>query len=200
MSRTRRLSLRARMMVMLIGVTTILLLTMGTVSTVVLIHRVDRQGGEFESSLKSASTYTPNVLHNNPDGYAAVEVPISRHLAAVPLTPSSVPQLTAQLAKAVDRRLTGPRFAAIEKLAATGHLQAAAAAIQAHNGQSTLYLGSKPFDITSGLRAAGRWIPATELGGPAMLFVAKPVPNEPGQVRGFIIAELITGAALIALL
>ena len=33
MSRTRRLSLRARMMVMLIGVTTILLLIMGTVST-----------------------------------------------------------------------------------------------------------------------------------------------------------------------
>ncbi len=198
MSRTRRLSLRARMMVMFIGVTTLLLLVMGTVSTIVLIHRVDKQSGAFEASLRSASTYSLNTLDNNPDGFAAVEVPIRRHLAPVPFTEGSLPRLTRQLVHAVNQKLTDPRFAAVERLAASGHL--AAAAIQARNSRAALYLGSKPFDIAPGLRAAGRWIPAGELGGPAMLFVAKPVPDEPGQVRGFIIAELITGAALIALL
>ncbi len=198
MSRTRRLSLRARMMVMFIGVTTLLLLVMGTVSTIVLIHRVDKQSGAFEASLRSASTYSLNTLDNNPDGFAAVEVPIRRHLAPVPFTEGSLPRLTRQLVHAVNQKLTDPRFAAVERLAAAGHL--AAAANQARNSRAALYLGSKPFDIAPGLRAAGRWIPAGELGGPAMLFVAKPVPDEPGQVRGFIIAELITGAALIALL
>ncbi|MGO8956970.1 MAG: ATP-binding protein [Streptosporangiaceae bacterium] len=200
MSRTRRLSLRARMLVMLVGVTTILLLIMGTVSTILFVHRVDRQGGEFEASLKAASTFTPDMLWNNPEGYAAVKVPLHRYLAAESLTKDSLPELTRLLVAAVDRKLANQRFAAVKRLAASGNLQAAAAAIQSRNSQSSLYFGSKPFDITPGLRAAGRWIPADQPGGPAMLFVAKPVPDEPGQVRGFIIAELITGAALIALL
>ncbi|HEY2640125.1 MAG TPA: HAMP domain-containing sensor histidine kinase [Streptosporangiaceae bacterium] len=199
MSRTRRLSLRARMMVMLVGVTTILLLIMGAVSTIVLIHRVDKQNGALAASLKRASQYPLNVLQANPQGYAAVLVPFNRHLAAVPLTGNSSPQLTGELLKAVDDTLKDPRFASVERLAAAGHLDAAAE--QARDDQSSLYLGSGPFEISHGLHAAGRFIPAGgPLGGPAMLFVGKHAPDQPGQVRGFIIAELITGAALIALL
>ena len=41
MSRARRLSLRARMLVIIVGVTTILLLIMGTVSTYLFVRRVD---------------------------------------------------------------------------------------------------------------------------------------------------------------
>jgi signal transduction histidine kinase len=200
MSRTRRLSLRARMLVMLIGVTTVLLLIMGTVSTIVLIHRVDRQGGQFEAALRAQSMEAPKVLRNNTAGYAAVEVPIRRQLTAIPLTAGNLTQLTSQLAAAVDRRLNEPGFAGIRQLAAGGHLVRVAFLLKNGGGEPLLYLGTKPFDITKGIRAAGRWIEARQAGGPAMLFVARPVPDEPGQVRGFIIAELITGAALIALL
>ena len=196
MSKTRRLSLRARMLVIVVGVTTILLLIMGTVSTVVLIHRVDKQNGEFERNLKKASHYLPNMLlHDDPAGYAAVLVPIQPHLTPDPLTEATVHQLSDQLLRAVRQKLKDPPFAAIQRLAATGQ-QAAAERLARHSQ----YLGSKPFDISPGLGAAGEWVPKGVYGGPAMLFVAKPLPDEPGQVRGFIIAELITGAALIALL
>jgi hypothetical protein len=43
MSPVRRLSLRARMLVIIVGVTTILLLIMGTVSTYLFVRRVDGQ-------------------------------------------------------------------------------------------------------------------------------------------------------------
>ena len=200
MSGTRRMSLRARMLVMLIGVTTFLLLIMGTVSTVVLIHRVDKQVAQFELALKDESKLTPQELEANSAGYAAVEVPVELRLAAVPLTSGNVSQLTAQLVRAVNRRLDAPGFSQVQRLAAAGQRQKLETLIASGYGEPLLYLGSKPFEVMPGLRAAGRWIPAGQIAGPAMLFVAKPAPNEPGQVRGFIIAELITGAALIALL
>ena len=205
MSRTRRLSLRARMMVMLIGITTILLLIMGTVSTAVFIDRVDKESAQFETELIAYSRNPVAALGSSRQGYAAAEIVVGRRLYVSPLTAHSLPDLTEELEDALTSKLAGPRFATIKKLAAEGHAGAAAKLIRAGQLQPVLYLGHKPFDIRPGLLAAGRWIPANSPNPfqsfPAyMLFVAKPVPNVPGQVRGFIIAELITGAALIALL
>ncbi len=209
MSRTRRLSLRARMMVMLIGITTILLLIMGTVSTAVFIDRVDKESAQFVTDLIAYSKTPAGALWSNRQGYAAAEIVVGRRLTVAGITTKSLPDLTKELEDALTSKLAEPRFAAIKRLAAEGHAGAAGKLIQAGQVQPLLYLGHKAFDIRPGLLAAGRWIPA----GPAfpfpfgspppaakMLFVAKPVPNVPGQVRGFIIAELITGAALIALL
>jgi signal transduction histidine kinase len=200
MSGTRRMSLRARMLVMLIGVTTFLLLIMGTVSTVVLIHRVDKQVGQFEAALRLESMLTPQALEANSAGYAVVEVPVELRLTAVALTSGNVPQLTNQVVRAINKRLSAPGFRAIQKAAAQGNRSRVEQMLVAGDGEPLVYLGSKEFDVAPGIRAAGQWIPPGRVGGPAMLFVAKPTPNEPAQVRGFIIAELITGAALIALL
>jgi signal transduction histidine kinase len=205
MSRTRRLSLRARMMVMFIGVTTFLLLIMGTVSTVVFIHRVDKESSQFETDLIAYSRTKIGLLGSNRQGYAAAEIVIGRKLTVRGLTRHSLPDLTRELDTALEAKLAERQFAAIKRLTADGHFSAAAKLIRAGHVQPLLYLGHKPFDIRPSLRAAGTWKPAGPpnpfFSAPAlMVFVAKPIPNVPGQVRGFIIAELITGAALIALL
>jgi signal transduction histidine kinase len=207
MSRTRRLSLRARMMVMLIGVTTILLLIMGTVSTAVFIQRADRESSHFETDLTAYSANPVSTLKNNRQGYAAAEIRVGRRLTVLPLTRGSLHDLTQELTDALTAKLADRRFATIKRLAAGGRLDAAGKLLTTGRVAPLLPLGRKPFDIRPGLRAVGRWIPAglaLPFGWPAssavMLFVAKPVPDVPGQVRGFIIAELITGAALIVLL
>ena len=56
MSRTRKLSLRARMLVMLVGVTTVLLLIMGTVSTYLLARRVDGQAAAVAKRLSNTAS------------------------------------------------------------------------------------------------------------------------------------------------
>ena len=52
MTTSRRLSLRARMLILLIGVTAVFLLIMGLVTTVVLISRLS---GQFNADLVAAS-------------------------------------------------------------------------------------------------------------------------------------------------
>jgi signal transduction histidine kinase len=193
------------MMVMLIGITTILLLIMGTVSTAVFIDRVDKESAQFVTDLITYSKTPVGAVGSNQQGYAAAEIVVGSRLTVTGITTKSLPDLTKELEDALTSKLAAPRFASIKKLAAEGHPGAAAKLIKAGQLKPLLYLGHKPFDIRPGLLAAGRWIPANPPNPfqsfPAyMLFVAKPVPNVPGQVRGFIIAELITGAALIALL
>ena len=63
-SGSRRLSLRARMLVLLIAVTTIFLLTMGTVSTVILARNVTAQ---FKSNLVTESSYAPVDVAGAPE-------------------------------------------------------------------------------------------------------------------------------------
>jgi len=68
---SRRLSLRARMLVLLVCVTTAFLLIMGTVSTVALARHVSAQ---FAAGLKAESTYGPGEIARHPGGYAAITV------------------------------------------------------------------------------------------------------------------------------
>jgi signal transduction histidine kinase len=181
-SGSRRLSLRARMLVLLIGVTTIFLLTMGTVSTVILARNVT---GQFKNNLVAQASYSPDDVAAHPNGYAAVLVTRAPARGQPPpvkaLTPTST---TTSLAAAVT------------------------ALIQAHglrgHGDLRRTLLAAPFTLKppggGRLLAAARLVTSAAAGGPGILVVAQPVSAATGQVRRFVVAELITGGALLALL
>jgi signal transduction histidine kinase len=213
MSGTRRLSLRGRMLVMLVGVTTILLVVMGTVSTYLLARRVDAQISQADTNLairagnlvRLAETGPAGVsiwLRSRPGGYTVAEVPIRPGLHAIPMTTS---KSSDELAAAVNDLLASPAAAPIREQAQLGQVSDAVDLVAANGCRQFPYVGCKPFDLTPRLNAVARWIPLIAPtgqavpGGRAVLFVAQPVSTGPAEVRGFIIAELITGAALIAL-
>ena len=71
MTGSGRLSLRARLLVLLIAVTAVFLLIMGGVSTLVLSKRL---GSQFNAELIAAAQHTPQQIASNPGDYVAVEV------------------------------------------------------------------------------------------------------------------------------
>ena len=79
------LSLRARLLVLLISVTAAFLLIMGAVSTIVLSKRL---GNEFNTQLVAAAQHTPQQIASNPGDYVAVEI-TSRPAQVRPLTGDS---------------------------------------------------------------------------------------------------------------
>jgi len=195
MSRTRKLSLRARMLVMLVGVTTVLLLIMGTVSTYLLARRVDGQAVAVAKHLSTAAAVlaADPALATEETGYAAVEIPLRSQLTVVPLTRGTV---TTQLTSAVSQWLDSPGLAQAKSLAEQGRLAAANALLNAGGCVQFPRAGCKPLELAQKLEAVARWT----RGGSSILFVGESVSSSNSQVRGFIIAELITGTALIALL
>jgi len=177
MSGSRKLSLRARMLVLLIGVTTMFLLIMGTVSTVVLARNVTEQ---FRGNLVAQAARSPADIGAHPNGYAAVL--ISRHplrvqplTGATPTTAALTAAVTSLMRRGVLRDYAPPSVPA-----------------------GTTFNLSAPGG--SRLLAVVRVVTRKDTGGPGVLVVAQPVSAATGQVRRFIIAELITGGALIALL
>jgi len=177
MSGSRKLSLRARMLVLLIGVTTMFLLIMGTVSTVVLARNVTEQ---FRGNLVAQAARSPADIGAHPNGYAAVL--ISRHplrvqplTGATPTTAALTAAVTSLMRRGVLRDYAPPALPA-----------------------GTTFNLSAPGG--SRLLAVVRVVTRKDTGGPGVLVVAQPVSAATGQVRRFIIAELITGGALIALL
>jgi two-component system OmpR family sensor kinase len=167
------LSLRARLLVLLISVTAAFLLIMGAVSTIVLSKRL---GNEFNTQLVAAAQHTPRQIASNPGGYAAVEI-TSRPVQVRSLTGDSA--ATSELAAAVQNLIT--------------------------RRTARYYVGGRPFDVPGTtaprLRAVARLVPARANGGiRGVLVVARPVGAVGAQVGGIIIAELITGGALILLL
>jgi signal transduction histidine kinase len=172
-----RPSLRARLLVVLIAVTAAFLLVMGGVTAFVLSRRL---GAQFDDGLISAAARTPVQLQSNPGDYVAVEI-TRLPLTVQPLTGSS--GTTAELASAVERIVT--------------------------SGNVRGYVKDTPFTVpgtTPRLRAVARPVRATGTrpdGGRrffAVLVVARPVGVVTGQVGGIVVAELITGGALILLL
>ena len=232
MSATRRLSLRARLLVMLVGVTTVLLVVMGTVSSYLLAHLVDGQISQATAVLrehitnlaKGCPSTSSLCLNAYSAGDAVVLVPLQPHLQAVPVTSGS---LSRRLTAAVDSQLASADLRGIRKLAQQGELTAVSAAVSgagcpargAGGGgtgtpdarSSFPYLNCAPFVIDSARQIqtatrlvtagpAGPIAPASSPARQAILFVAQPVSNDLGLVREFIVAQLITGAALITLL
>jgi two-component system OmpR family sensor kinase len=189
MARSRKLSLRARMLVLLVGVTTMFLLVMGLVSTVVLANKVAAEQQGFDNALKAAVHRSPLKLRADSGGYEAVIVPL-RTLQVVQLSGNN--RLTGQLNEAVRRLLESPQFIPIVRLVRRGDWVQADSQLAK---SKLMPLKPGPFPTDPNFFGAARLVP----GYASMLFVAAPGPD-PNQVRGFIIAELITGGALIALL
>ena len=179
-----RLSLRARLLVVLIAVTAAFLLVMGGVTAFVSSKRL---GAQFDDSLVSMATRTPAEIQANPGDYVAVVV-TRGPLTVQPLTGST--GTTETLAEAIQR------------LIAAGNVKS--------------YVTNTPFGVpgtSPRLRAVARYVllgragvPAAQSGatGPGhrfgVLVVARPVTVVTGQVGGIVVAELITGGALILLL
>ncbi len=183
--------------------TTLLLLIMGMVSTFLLGRRVDNQVGAADKRL----TYLSRALQADPQyaadlkvtDFAVVEVPVSGQLTVRPLTHGA---LTSQLTAATQQQLKSPALAPAETLAEHGELAGPGCCSRACTAGQFPSLGCKPFTSRPG---CGQPAAGYRRSGPA----PAPAPScswpsrsaiRAVQVRGFIIAELITGAALIALL
>jgi signal transduction histidine kinase len=179
----RRLSLRARMLVLLLGVTTIFLLAMGTVSTVILARNVTAQ---FKGSLVAQASYSPDDIAAHPNGYVAVLVSRAaargQPAAVRSLTPAS--PATAGLAAAVTALIRRDGLRGLAGLRRA--LRPAPFALRAPGGTRLL--------------AVARIVSGQAAGGPGVLVVAQPTTAATHQVRRFVIAELITGGALLAML
>jgi signal transduction histidine kinase len=177
MNGARAQSLRTRLLVLQIAVTALFLLIMGIVSTWLFAQHLTSQ---FKATIQAESTRTPVDVTNRPTpGTSAVEVI---------LTPYSVQPLTT----GKDWRVvTGALTAAVE------HMRPAEIyALGRHD---------RLFAVPGGryqLTAAARLIPASEslMGRPSVLIVAERASGLTGQLRGLILAEMITGGCLLALL
>jgi len=196
---------------MLVGVTTILLMVMGTVSTYLLGRRVDTQITQANVNLVTRANNLVRELEAGRggawlqplSGYVVAEVPLRSKLRAIPMTSG---KQSRQLATALNTSswLNGA-IARMRAQAERGQL--GEAAMTASRCTQFPYVGAScgPFDLGAHLSAVARWLPQTGPngravpGGMAILFVAQPISTGPAEVRGFIVAELITGAALIAL-
>lgn len=205
MSRARRMSLRARMLVIIVGVTTMLLLIMGTVSTYLFVRRVDGQTAAATRRLNQLANILvkePQNAEANAQTASVVEISFQPRISVVELTTGPASR---QLSVAVAKWLTSQPIVHAQALAHTGQPLKARDLLAAGGCQRFPGTGCKPLAIAPKIQAVARPLGATvpgeaTSGRPAILFVGEPVSSGAAQVRGFIIAELITGAALISLL
>ena len=176
MSSSGRLSLRSRLLVLLIAVTAAFLLIMGGVTTLVLTRRLT---GQFNADLVATAARNPQTLAGNTNGYLAAA--ISRRTGQITLlTPGpggdELRQALGQMSRAqLVQHLASPLF--------------------------TLVLpdGTRVRAVERLIRA-GQVDTAALPPGVALLVVARPVTAVSGQVGGVVVAELITGGVLILLL
>jgi signal transduction histidine kinase len=210
MSRARRLSLRARMLVIIVGVTTILLLIMGTVSTYLFVRRVDGQTAAATRRLNQLADILGRVPPSaeaadaklNAQTASVVRISFQQKVSVMELTTGAA---TRQLALAVDKWLTGQHVTQAQALAQLGHPVRAMRTLTGGGCQRFPQQRCRPLAIAPAIQAVARVVPGAAHSksvqrSPAVLFVGEPVSSGTAQVRGFIIAELITGAALITLL
>jgi len=175
-----RLSLRARLLVVLIAVTAAFLLVMGGVTAFVLSKRL---GTHFDDALISAAARTPQAIQADPGGYVAVLITHRFPVAVQPLTGST--GTTEELVNAIEKMASANGL--------RGNLKDVPFAVP----------GTSPR-----LRAVARLVGRPGLSGQvgirrrlaAVLVVASPVDVVAGQVSGIVVTELITGGALILLL
>jgi signal transduction histidine kinase len=164
------------MLVLLICVTTMFLLIMGTVSTVILAGNVSR---EFRGDLAAEAALPPADVSAHPGRYAAVLLARGPTVRVRQLTPGADGSSALTLAVTRLIELRGRRAARL------------------------MFAGRTPVTLSAGgtrLLVVGRDITSPADGGPGFMLVAQPTSAATGQVREFILAELITGGALLALL
>jgi two-component system, OmpR family, sensor kinase len=185
---SRKLSLRARLLTGLIAVTAVFLIVMGAVSAVFL---GGQEQSQFNADLQVIASSGVVKIANAQGGYAAAY--LSRRTGAVGV-------------------ITPPSAAASE-------LQSLLTSLVA-SGRAKQYLEARPADQVFAIALSGDpplravWHPAnTGLQpngalsnggllpvGRSVVFVARPVSAADDHVRGLVLAELITGGVLLALL
>ncbi|HLH83822.1 MAG TPA: HAMP domain-containing sensor histidine kinase [Trebonia sp.] len=181
----RALSLRARLLTGLITLTTIFLVVMGVVSTVVL-SRLEQD--QFNAELRLATGQPIPEIARGTDDFAAAYLSLRTGVTGE-LTPGlpGAAELQALLRVVADEPVAQV-LTYLSKMGARGH----------------------PFDFTMPgsptLRAAWRLVGATRVTahllppGGAVVLVGRPANSVGSHVRSLVLAELITGGALIALL
>ncbi len=184
-TRRRSLSLRARLLAGLIALTAIFLVVMGVVSTLVLGTLEQNQ---FNTELRLAARQSVGEIERAPAGYSAAYLSLSTGITGE-LTPSSTTGAElSQLLEGLAGKPTGEVTAYLNELGRAG----------------------VPFDLTSkggpALRAVWRRetiaFPARPLAlpGPAIVVIGRPVSDIGSHVPALVVAELITGGVLLALL
>jgi signal transduction histidine kinase len=178
-----RLSLRSRLLAGLITVTALFLIIMGVVTAVVL-GRTEQD--QFNTDLLLTAKSTPKEIANTAAGYVAADV--SRTGRVTLLTPSSrnATDLQEWLASMIARGRAFGFLKANDGLVFD---------ITLPNGGSAVAVTVRTVNVlesaeTNGLLPAGR----------SAIVVARPLSEVGTEVRGLVAAELITGAALLALL
>jgi signal transduction histidine kinase len=182
---TKGLSLRARLLTGLIALTAAFLVVMGVVSTVVL-GRLEQ--GEFNSSLQLVVRQSAAQIAKGPDGFAAAYLSVPAG-AYGELTPDSA-------AGGELRQFLGT-------LAGKSRTQVLASL-------KALDTSGRPFDLSlpgsPTLRAAWRSVDATAAttsvlpSGANVILVGQSATDIASHVRGLVLAELITGGVLLAIL
>jgi signal transduction histidine kinase len=175
MRRSGRLSLRARLMILLLTVTAAFLLIMGAVTTLVATRQIN---AEFNAEL-DATALRPLTVPNNTDGYLGV--------AISELTGRTFPLTSGDLSTQFEHVLGGMTRA-----------------------DFVLDAKHQPFSIVlpdgTRLRAVERLVAARLVPGApfppgrVLVVVARPVTALTSQLHGVVIAEIITGCALLLLL
>jgi signal transduction histidine kinase len=181
----RTLSLRARLLTGLIALTTIFLVVMGVVSTVVLSTL---EHDQFNAELQLAARQPAADIAKGTDGFAAAYLSL-RTRTTGQLTPGS------------------PGADELQALLSGVANEPASQVLAYLNGQAG---ADQPFDLavrgSPTLRAAWRlMITTAETAnllppGRNIVLVGRPVNSVTSHVRGLVLAELITGGALVALL
>jgi two-component system, OmpR family, sensor kinase len=174
-----RLSLRTRLLTGLIAITSAFLVIMGVVAAVVLGSTL---GGQFNAQLRIATAHTPLQLANSPGSYlAAVYAPRTGTVMLV-----------------THDHLSQELQTSIGQLDVAQFLRLALHApftITLQDGTKVRAMARRVMPLQ--VRNAGL---AAQPGERLFLVVARPLRDLNDPLRGVILAELITGGALIVLL
>jgi signal transduction histidine kinase len=181
--RRRSLSLRGRLLIGLIGLTAIFLVVMGVVSSLVLGHLEQSQ---FNNELVLSAQRPVTAIAEGVGGFSAAYLsPRTGEYGELTPSTGSAAEMSAYLGT-----LAGKSAAQVDD-----ELRARAAQ-------------DRPFDLTVSGQPTLRvvWRTITSIGGTSaplgrnFILVGRPVSDISSQVSGLVIAELITGGALLALL
>jgi signal transduction histidine kinase len=178
-----RLSLRSRLLAGLITVTAAFLIVMGVVTTVVLGNS---EHDQFDSELILASRVKLSALSGLPGDYAIAYYDLGTRSATVVSSPSP----SASELQELLNNLTGLGALAVFRAQnPAGELFSV--------GEPALTAIWRPVTQPEAVRSNGI-LPPSPTGG--ILVIARPNSEVGSQVQGLILAELITGAILLALL
>jgi len=181
----RSLSLRARLLAGLVALTAVFLVVMGVVSTVVL---GTLEQDQFNDELRLAARQQVAAIAQATDGFAA---------AYLSLRTGSAGELTASSPTSAELRTLLAGLSGRSSKQVIAYMTGLAARDQPFDvalpGAPRLRAAWRPVTVTA---QAGRLLPR----GPGIIVVGRRVSAIGSHVRGLVLAELITGGVLLALL